>query len=188
MGMKYAVVLIGSLLAAAPEAVAPQAVALDYLHIDGTAFQPVMPSAGRDYSANGCVFSTGAGGLYQLNYTLPLPSGVTIQQLEAELNTIIGRLADQYPETEAQGHRVVITPLADYVFGDARPALWLLLAATGLLLSMPYLFRTASIVSCGSSLFLSLNGSMEGAMRNCGIGNSWAKSGIEKIALSYCST
>jgi putative ABC transport system permease protein len=63
-----------------------------------------------------------------------LKPGVTLQQAEAELNTIIGLLAVQHPETESLGHRVVITPLAEYVFGNARPALWLLLAATGLLL------------------------------------------------------
>src|SRR5262249_40927635 len=41
---------------------------------------------------------------------------------------------EQYPETEAKGHRVVLTPLPDYLFGDAKPALWALFAATGLLL------------------------------------------------------
>jgi putative ABC transport system permease protein len=63
-----------------------------------------------------------------------LKPGVTLNQAEAELNTIIGRLAVEHPETESSGHRVVITPLGEYVFGNARPALWLLLAATGLLL------------------------------------------------------
>jgi putative ABC transport system permease protein len=63
-----------------------------------------------------------------------LKPGVTLDQAEADLNTIIARLAEQYPETEAKGHRVVLTPLADYLFGDAKPALWALFAATGLLL------------------------------------------------------
>ena len=63
-----------------------------------------------------------------------LKPGVTLEQTEAELNTIIARVAAEHPALEASGHRVVITPLADYVFGNARPALWLLLAATGLLL------------------------------------------------------
>ncbi len=72
-----------------------------------------------------------------------LRSGVTLAQAEAEMNTIISRIAAQHPETEAAGHRVVITPLASYLFGDARPALWLLLAATGMLL----LITTANIAN-----------------------------------------
>jgi putative ABC transport system permease protein len=63
-----------------------------------------------------------------------LKPGVTLDQAEADLNTIIARLAGQYPETEAKGHRVVLTPLADHMFGDAKPALSALFAATGLLL------------------------------------------------------
>jgi putative ABC transport system permease protein len=63
-----------------------------------------------------------------------LRSGVSLAQAEAEMNTIIGRLAEQYPETEARNHRVVLTPLAEYLFGSAKPALWALFAATGLLL------------------------------------------------------
>lgn len=63
-----------------------------------------------------------------------LKAGVTMQQAEAELNAIIARVASQHPETKAAGQRVVITPLAEHLFGNARLALWLLLAATGLLL------------------------------------------------------
>ncbi|MBA2340745.1 MAG: ABC transporter permease [Pyrinomonadaceae bacterium] len=63
-----------------------------------------------------------------------LKPGVTIEQANAEMNTIIAQLARQYPEANAGGHRVVITPLAHHIFGDARPALHLLLAASVLLL------------------------------------------------------
>jgi putative ABC transport system permease protein len=63
-----------------------------------------------------------------------LKPGITIAQTEAEVNTIISRIAREHPETEAAQHRVVITPVVGYIFGNARPALWLLLAATGLLL------------------------------------------------------
>jgi putative ABC transport system permease protein len=72
-----------------------------------------------------------------------LKPGATIPQAETELNAIISRLAANYPETKAAGHRVVITPLAAHLFGDARPALWLLLAATGMLL----LIATANIAN-----------------------------------------
>jgi putative ABC transport system permease protein len=63
-----------------------------------------------------------------------LKPGITIAQTEAEVNTIISRIAREHPETEAAQHRVVVTPVVGYIFGNARPALWLLLAATGLLL------------------------------------------------------
>ena len=63
-----------------------------------------------------------------------LKPGVTPAQAEAELNTIIGRVAQQHPETESTAHRVVLTPLADHLFGNAKLALWALFAATGLLL------------------------------------------------------
>ena len=63
-----------------------------------------------------------------------LKTGVTIEETEAELNTIIASIAAEHPETEADGQRAVITPLAVHLFGDARPALWLLLAATAMLL------------------------------------------------------
>jgi putative ABC transport system permease protein len=63
-----------------------------------------------------------------------LKDGVTREQAAAELDAIIARLAAQYPETQAAGQRVVLTPLADHLFGDAKPALWALFGATALLL------------------------------------------------------
>ncbi|MGE0128678.1 MAG: ABC transporter permease [Blastocatellales bacterium] len=63
-----------------------------------------------------------------------LKHGVTMAQAEADLNTIVERIAAAHPETEANGHRIVITPLAAHLFGDARPALWMLMAATAMLL------------------------------------------------------
>jgi putative ABC transport system permease protein len=63
-----------------------------------------------------------------------LKPSVTLDQAKAELDTIIGRIAAQHPETKAGGERAVVKPLASHIFGDARPALYLLLAATGLLL------------------------------------------------------
>jgi putative ABC transport system permease protein len=63
-----------------------------------------------------------------------LRPGITLSQAEAELNTIIARVAAQHPETKAAGYRVVLTPLTDHLFGSAKPALWALFAATGLLL------------------------------------------------------
>jgi len=63
-----------------------------------------------------------------------LKPGVTLEQARSELNTIISRVAQQHPETQDEGQTVVLSPLSDYIFGTARPALYLLLAASGLLL------------------------------------------------------
>ncbi|MDX6613984.1 MAG: hypothetical protein QOD75_3170 [Blastocatellia bacterium] len=63
-----------------------------------------------------------------------LKPGVSLAQAESELNTIIARVAAQHPETKAEGNRVVLTPLSDHLFGNAKAALWALFVATGLLL------------------------------------------------------
>ncbi len=73
-------------------------------------------------------------GLVYLQAIGRLKPGVTLAQAEAELNTIIARVANEHPETNAGGHRVVLTPLSDHLFGNAKPALWALFMATGLLL------------------------------------------------------
>ena len=59
---------------------------------------------------------------------------VTREQARAELDTIIAQVAADHPETRAGDQRSVITPLAAHLFGDAKLALYLLLAATALLL------------------------------------------------------
>jgi putative ABC transport system permease protein len=63
-----------------------------------------------------------------------LKPSVTLEQAKAELDTIIGRIAAQHPEMRASGERAVVKPLTSHIFGDARPGLYLLLAATSLLL------------------------------------------------------
>jgi putative ABC transport system permease protein len=63
-----------------------------------------------------------------------LKPSVTLEEAKAELDAIIGRIAAQHPEMKASGERAVVKPMATYIFGDARPALYLLLAATALLL------------------------------------------------------
>jgi len=63
-----------------------------------------------------------------------LKPSATLEQAKAELDTIIGRIAAQHPEMRASGERAVVKPLTSHIFGDARPALYLLLAATALLL------------------------------------------------------
>ena len=76
-----------------------------------------------------------------------LKPSVILTQAEAELNMIVARIAAAHPEMKAAGHRIVITPLATHLLGDVRPALWLLLAATGMLL----LIATANIANLSLS-------------------------------------
>ncbi len=55
-------------------------------------------------------------------------AGVTFQQARAELDTIGSRLEKQYPNSD-QGVGIGFTPLHEYVVGDVRPVLLVLLAA-----------------------------------------------------------
>ena len=62
-----------------------------------------------------------------------LKSGVTPEQAQTEMSTIAARLEQQYPESNT-GRRVLVTRLQDYMVGDVRQTLYLLLAAVGLVL------------------------------------------------------
>jgi putative ABC transport system permease protein len=63
-----------------------------------------------------------------------LKPSVTLEQAKAELDAITGRIAAQHPEMRAGGERAAVKPLTRHIFGDARPALYLLLTAAALLL------------------------------------------------------
>ena len=54
--------------------------------------------------------------------------------------------------------------------------------------SMPNRSVTAVISASESSRFLSLSGSMDGAMSSCGIDRSWANCGTWKMAAWYLET
>ena len=60
-----------------------------------------------------------------------LRPGVSVQQARGELEGIAGRLAEQFPETNA-GRGVRVVPVSDYVLGRAGNALVIGLIATGL--------------------------------------------------------
>ena len=62
-----------------------------------------------------------------------LRPGVSVEEAQAELDTISARLDAAYPATN-RGWQVRAVPLTDYIVGDARRTLLLLLGAVGLVM------------------------------------------------------
>jgi putative ABC transport system permease protein len=76
---------------------------------------------------------TNRGGHPGIYAVARLKSGITLRQANAEMAAISGRLAQQYPSTNAGGG-VSMVSLQDFIVGDTRPRLLLLFAAVGLVL------------------------------------------------------
>jgi putative ABC transport system permease protein len=62
-----------------------------------------------------------------------LKDGLSLEQAQAQLTPIAERLERQYPATNA-GRRVEIARLQDHLTGNARPTMFILLAAVGVVL------------------------------------------------------
>jgi len=62
-----------------------------------------------------------------------LKTGVTEQQAQAELNTIAGRIEQEYKDSHT-GTRAQLVPLQEEIVGQVRPILFVLLAAVGFVL------------------------------------------------------
>ena len=72
-------------------------------------------------------------GLHRLSVIGRLKPGATQEQAQSEMSTIARRLAEQYPQSNANITATVI-PILDEVVGNVRPALFILLAAVGCVL------------------------------------------------------
>ena len=73
------------------------------------------------------------GGSHNWRTIARLKPGVTIEQAQAEINTLTQRQAELYPDTN-KGWQVQIQSLRDYLFGNARAALLLLFGAVAIVL------------------------------------------------------
>src|SRR5687767_6140260 len=62
-----------------------------------------------------------------------LKPGVTLEQAEADMNTIAANLEKQYPNTNT-GNRVRLRPLMEVFVSDVRRALWVIFGAVGFVL------------------------------------------------------
>jgi predicted permease len=62
-----------------------------------------------------------------------LKPGVTLVQAQADLDGVMRRLAETYPETN-RGNGATLIPLKERLVGDVGPSLWMLLGAVGFVL------------------------------------------------------
>ena len=72
-------------------------------------------------------------GNHYLDVIARMKSGISLQQVQAEMTTIAARLQQQYPETNTS-IGAVVTPLHEHVVGDIRPALLIMLGAVAFVL------------------------------------------------------
>ncbi len=73
------------------------------------------------------------GGTHNCRTIGRLRPGVSVEQAQAEMNTLTQRQAELYPDTN-RDWQVQIQPLRDYLFGNSRAALLLLFGAVAIVL------------------------------------------------------
>jgi putative ABC transport system permease protein len=76
-----------------------------------------------------------------------LKAGVSLQQSRDDIAGAMTQLAHQYPQYSEPGEFAVVTPLADYVFGNNKPAIILLWAASLLLLTIACINITSLLLA-----------------------------------------
>ena len=73
------------------------------------------------------------GGSHNSRTIARLKPGITIEQAQAEINTLTQRQAELYPDTN-KGWQVQVQSLRDHLFGNSRAALMLLFGAVAIVL------------------------------------------------------
>ena len=76
-----------------------------------------------------------------------LNAGVLPQQAENDITGVMEQAARQYPQYSEPGEFAAITPFADYVFGNKKPAIILLWAASILLLTIACINITSLLLA-----------------------------------------
>jgi predicted permease len=79
----------------------------------------------------------GGRGSHYLYLVGRLAPGIGVEQAQAELDLLLTRWQEEYPETHApsaDGHPYYVKPLKEELVGEVRPAVMLLLGAVGLVL------------------------------------------------------
>jgi len=77
---------------------------------------------------------TGQRGAHFVQGVARLKPGVSIETAREDLNVIARNLSAQYPDTNKKFFTAVVTPELQYLIGDKRSYLWLLLASVGVVL------------------------------------------------------
>jgi predicted permease len=76
-----------------------------------------------------------------------LKSGISLKTANAELNTIVARIAAEHPETKTEGQIAVIEPLRDYITGTNKTLIYLLFAGSLILLLVAWINLASLLVS-----------------------------------------
>ena len=76
-----------------------------------------------------------------------LKSGVSLRQSTNDVAGVMAHVAAQYPQYSEPGEFAVVTPLPDYVFGNNKPAILLLLVASLLLLAIACINITSLLLA-----------------------------------------
>ncbi len=76
-----------------------------------------------------------------------LNAGASLEQSKNDIASVMASVAEQYPQYAEPGEFAVITPLTDYVFGNNKPAIYLLWAASLLLLTIACINITSLLLA-----------------------------------------